>query len=179
MAYRIKNWKKFQHYQNKKPGARLPWIKLYSELLNDVDWHSLPPDSAKLLVMVWMVAADTDGVLPKLEQVAFRVRMSVSKVKDLLSTLSHFVEEVSINALEESFIDTRQEKEEEEEKEEEMLKRAAFESSFEKFWQSYPKKRSKGDALKAWRAIKPTSEQVSRMLTAINRAKTSEEWQKE
>lgn len=54
-----------------------------------------------------------------------------------------------------------------------------YPESFERFWSAYPKRRSKGDAFKAWRALKPTSEQVSRILAAIDRAKTSEDWKKD
>lgn len=52
-------------------------------------------------------------------------------------------------------------------------------AGFSDFWQAYPKRRSKGDALKAWRKLNPTKEQVSRILAAINRAKRSSDWAKD
>ncbi|MDR1002074.1 MAG: YdaU family protein [Oscillospiraceae bacterium] len=52
-------------------------------------------------------------------------------------------------------------------------------SLFEQFWKAYPKKKSKGDAEKAWKAIKPNSELLTKMLTSIERAKTCSEWQKD
>lgn len=51
--------------------------------------------------------------------------------------------------------------------------------TFERFWAAYPKKKSKGDAFKAWRTLNPSDEQVSRILAAIDRAKTSADWVKE
>lgn len=51
--------------------------------------------------------------------------------------------------------------------------------TFEQFWDAYPKKRSKGDAQKAWRALKPSAELVAQMLSAIELAKTSEDWLKD
>lgn len=50
---------------------------------------------------------------------------------------------------------------------------------FDKFWQAYPKKRSRGDAEKAWRTLKPTTELSGRILAALHRAKTSPDWVKE
>lgn len=56
---------------------------------------------------------------------------------------------------------------------------APQDGAFEQFWQAYPKKRSRGQALKAWRNLKPSMEQVSRILAAINRAKRSTAWAKD
>lgn len=53
------------------------------------------------------------------------------------------------------------------------------EEAFLRFWKFYPKKRSKGDAEKAWKSIKPGSELVEKILDAIARAKTSRDWLKE
>jgi hypothetical protein len=51
--------------------------------------------------------------------------------------------------------------------------------SFERFWSTYPKKRNKGDALKAWKALKPGEELVTAILAAVARAKTSVQWRKD
>jgi hypothetical protein len=51
--------------------------------------------------------------------------------------------------------------------------------SFERFWSVYPKKRNKGDAWKAWRALKPSDELVSAILAAVERAKASVQWRKD
>ena len=50
---------------------------------------------------------------------------------------------------------------------------------FNRFWQAYPKKKSKGQALKTWMKIKPSEQLLETMLSAIERAKTSVEWTKE
>lgn len=50
---------------------------------------------------------------------------------------------------------------------------------FDKFWQSYPKKRSKGQAEKAWEKIKPDEQLLDRILKSLERAKTSVDWKKE
>ncbi|NPV80709.1 MAG: hypothetical protein HPY52_10615 [Firmicutes bacterium] len=64
----------------------------------------------------------------------------------------------------------------------EQRKRAktpADDKLFEQFWTAYPKKRSKGQAEKAWAKLQPDEQLVETMLAAIERAKTSEEWRKE
>jgi len=49
-------------------------------------------------------------------------------------------------------------------------------SLFSQFWQAYPKKRSKGDAEKAWKAIKPDEHLLGVILAAVQRARTREDW---
>ena len=51
--------------------------------------------------------------------------------------------------------------------------------AFSKFWDSYPRKKSKGDAEKAWLKIKPDEQLQDRIFNALERAKTSVDWQKE
>jgi len=53
------------------------------------------------------------------------------------------------------------------------------EELFARFWAAYPKKRSKGQAEKAWVKLQPDEQLVETMLAAIERAKKSEEWRKE
>jgi hypothetical protein len=58
-------------------------------------------------------------------------------------------------------------------------KQALAEDDFSKFWKAYPKKRSKGDAEKAWKSIKPDSALLEKMLKTIGDAKKSTEWTKD
>lgn len=50
---------------------------------------------------------------------------------------------------------------------------------FDEFWLEYPKKKSKGDAEKAWSSIKPNEHLAKQILQAVQRAKTSEQWKRE
>lgn len=50
---------------------------------------------------------------------------------------------------------------------------------FQKFWEVYPKKKSKGQAEKAWIALKPDQQLHNRIYDALEQAKTSEEWIKD
>lgn len=95
---RIRNWKQFQHYKNRRP----PWIKLHREILDDPDWHSLSGDSAKVLISLWLIASDDndkDGKLPPLRKLAFRLRMSEKVVAQHLEKLSQWLVQDASNAL--------------------------------------------------------------------------------
>ena len=50
---------------------------------------------------------------------------------------------------------------------------------FDEFWKLYPRKVGKAAALKSWKKIKPTAELFERILTAVEAAKNSQQWQKD
>lgn len=70
---------------------------------------------------------------------------------------------------------------EREEKEEKRLGRAkpCSPPSFDEFWAAYPKKRSKGDAEKAWAKLKPDASLQAKILQAVEVAKARDDWRKE
>lgn len=52
-------------------------------------------------------------------------------------------------------------------------------SSFDKFWAEYPKKKSRGQAEKAWAKLNPSEQLVAEIAAALKRAKTSGDWQEQ
>ena len=50
---------------------------------------------------------------------------------------------------------------------------------FKIFWETYPKKKSKGQAEKVWQKLKPDEQLLAAMVAKIEQAKTSDEWQKD
>lgn len=50
---------------------------------------------------------------------------------------------------------------------------------FDAFWAAYPKKKSKGQALSAWKKLKPDSSLQAVILKAIEAQKRSPDWQKD
>lgn len=80
---RVKNWQKFQHFKDRKP----PWIKLYRDILDDIQWHKLDGDSCKALVMIWLIASEQDGELPAVEELAFRLRVSGPQAHQSINSL--------------------------------------------------------------------------------------------
>lgn len=89
MSIRVKNWSQFQHFKDRKPI----WIKLYRELLDDIQWHELDAKSSKVLVMLWLLASEDDGNLPDIKTISFRLRMPESEVNTCISRLSHYLEQ--------------------------------------------------------------------------------------
>jgi hypothetical protein len=92
---KIKNWSQFQHFKDRRP----PWIKLYREILDDIEWHELDARSAKVLVMIWLIASESDGCLPDTKKLAFRLRMTEKDTEASLIKLSHWLEQDDINVI--------------------------------------------------------------------------------
>lgn len=53
------------------------------------------------------------------------------------------------------------------------------ETGFDQFWSIYPKKKSKGDALKAWKKINPSKSLLKTILDAVSVQKGSHSWIKD
>lgn len=49
-------------------------------------------------------------------------------------------------------------------------------ASFEDFWEAFPRKRAKLDAMRAWAKLKPTEDTVAQMLTAIDEQRRCKQW---
>jgi hypothetical protein len=96
---RIKNWTKFQHFKDRRP----PWVKLYRDILDDLEWHELDPLAAKVLVMLWLIASENDGRIPDNKTLAFRLRLTELKTKEIIIKLSHWLEHDDINAISEQY----------------------------------------------------------------------------
>jgi hypothetical protein len=80
-----KNWKAFQHYNDRCP----PWIKLHRDLLNDRAFMSLPVASKALAPLMWLLASESkDGSFDaSSEELAFRLRLSLGEVEAGLKPL--------------------------------------------------------------------------------------------
>ena len=96
---RIKDWHKFQHFKDRKP----PWIKLYRDILDDLEWHDLDDKAAKVLVMLWVIASEDDGNIPDMKKLAFRLRMRESDVINCCSKLSHWLIQDDIGVISERY----------------------------------------------------------------------------
>jgi hypothetical protein len=109
---RIKNWSKFQHFKDRRP----PWIKLYRDILDDIDWHELDPLASKVLVMCWLIASENDGKIPEIKTLAFRLRLSEKQTSEAVIKLSHWLDHDDINAISVRYQDDAPETETETEK---------------------------------------------------------------
>lgn len=56
---------------------------------------------------------------------------------------------------------------------------ADIDERFTQFWQAYPRKTAKLDALKAWRKLEPDAYLLDEILAAVERDKQSEQWKQD
>ena len=87
---RIKNWKRFQHFDKRRP----PWIKLYREILDQREMAELSDLAFRVLIQLWLLASEDkemEGNLPDLETIAFRLRIKKDNLNKALSELSAFL----------------------------------------------------------------------------------------
>jgi hypothetical protein len=174
---RIKNWHKFQHFKHRRP----PWIKLYKDLLDDPEWHELPGDDAKSLIMLWLVASENDGNLPDEKKLAFRLRTSISKLNQICSRLSSWLERDDINTISDRYQVDAPETETETYREETETDSSSSKSSmatdwnFEKFWVGYPRKVGKLAAQRSFlKATKRGEVSFETLMAAVGRIEASD-----
>ena len=172
-----KNWAEFQHYKDRAP----PWIKLHKGLLDNFEYQSLPVASRALAPMLWLLASDHErgeiDAAPK--KLAFRLRMTEREVTDAIKPLidnDFFV--VSGDAIaaladckQDACIEERQRERQSRDKEETETKAR----DFQKFWDAYPKKDGKKDAITAWAKVK---EPIETILLAIEKRRNTDGWTK-
>ena len=189
VKYRIKNWHKFQHFSDRKPL----WIKLYRDVLDDPEWAKLTGEQAKTLVMLWLLASDCDplGHLPDVETIAFRLRITEAVAIKHLTSLSHWLLQDDISLISDGYQSDALETETETEKRREETdacgregeaknKRTDYRTAdFETFWQSWPRKKAKADAKKAWRKHVADIPEIGALVEIVDAQKASDQWQKE
>jgi hypothetical protein len=193
---KVKKWNMFQHYKNRRP----PWIRLYRDLLDDPEFHALSGDQAKSLVLLWLIASEDEtkeGELPSVKKLAFRLRMSESKMLNIINGLTHWVDtsdsnppadrsQYASNTLASSLQDAIPESESEGEGDTESesdiyidrsTKKASRAAEFETFYSAYPKKVGRGAAEKAWeKAAKNGLPPIGDILKAIEAQRKSKQW---
>lgn len=119
---KIKNWSKFQHFKDRKP----PWVKLYRDVLDDMEWYELDPLASKVLVMCWLIASEDEGRLPNTKTLAFRLRMTEKQTIDCINKLSHWLEQDDIYLISEQYQSDSLETEKETKKEKETKNATAI-----------------------------------------------------
>ena len=177
--YRIKNWGKFQHFKDRRP----PWVKLYRDILDDPDWHTLDPSASKVLVMLWLLASEDEtqtGTLPDMRKLCFRLRISESILNQSLNKLSHWVEQVDIDTISPRYRSDAPETETETETETESIPRKRgdiYPEDFEAFWIAYPTegKSSKAATYKAWKTQKINGHAPA-VMKGLEAWKSSQRW---
>ena len=177
--FRITNWADYQHYRDRNP----PWIKLHRHLVTSEMWVICDDASRVLAIACMMIAADFDGCVPA-DPVYVMRRCYLHQMPDFRPLVdSGFLEDAS-GLLACCKRDAISETEKSREEQRQTLARkirasVSRDQAFDRFWDSYPKKKSKAAALRAWKKLKPDAELCSRIETAVSHAKESADWRKE
>jgi hypothetical protein len=156
----IRNWKKFQHFKDRKP----PWVKLYRDILDDLDWHELDATASKVLIMCWLIASEDDGRLPPVKTLAFRLRMSEKQTNDCLNKLSHWLEQDDISVISDRYqsdsLETETETETETKKEKKATSVAMPDGISQSVWEDFKTLRKAKKAPVTQRVIDGMQEQA-------------------
>jgi len=182
MTHRVKNWREFQHYKNRRPA----WIKVHRGLLDKRKFGALPDSAAKFLIYFWLVAAESgeDGELPPVEDLAYRLRTTEQKITKYLGELEDFIEccyQPASKPLATCYQPASPETEAERETERETEPRAqarpsSIDDEFDRFWANYPRKVGKKAARAKWKATAKERPALEAVLRSVERAKRSEQW---
>ena len=170
---RVKNWEQFQHYADRSP----PWIKLHRSVLDDYEFSSLPDASKAHLMLIWLLASSNDGRIPS-DPAWLTRRLATTETLDLqvLVAAGFLLPEHDASALiapckhdASKVLDLARSREKRREEK-------SREGAFATFWQAYPRRKSRGQAEKAFAKLNPSEQLLAAILAGIERAKTSEQW---
>lgn len=170
---RVKNWEQFQHYADRSP----PWIKLHRSVLDDYEFSSLPDASKAHLMLIWLLASSNDGRIPS-DPAWLTRRLATTETLDLdvLVAAGFLLPEHDASAPiapcehdASKVLDLARSREKRREEK-------SREGAFAAFWQAYPRRKSRGQAEKAFAKLNPSEQLLAAILAGIERAKTSEQW---
>ncbi len=199
---RVKDWQRFQHYSNRRP----PWIKFYTEIIEEFKEDGTPndlfalSDSAKLtLLLAWLLASHFGGNLPDRPAHWYARRLGIRSVNLDEPIAAGFLEVQPSDSQDDTECASecaskdasanaqpclRQSKRERQSKSTDSRPRSArrrvsYSEDFEAFWQVYPRPVNKGSAWKAWQQIAEPVPTLDDLSLAITTASASRQWQEE
>ena len=142
---KIKNWEKFNLYNAKNPRyqKKMTWFKFYgTDYINNIEIHKLSFEQKAILVELWCLGSENDGLLPDNFEIAFRLHYSIEFIEKLVGEL------LTRGLLEENYTDVRIEK-----RREEKIREDNVLDKFDLFWKTYPatnRKVNKSGCMKLW-----------------------------
>ena len=140
---RIKNWDKYNHYKHK---SDMKWFKCYGrDLLNDTDFMMLDDQKQATLFKLWCLASESQGLLPKTHEIAFRLRKPIDFVEKMIKELDAWL--VTGESLEKVYTNPIADKI----RLDKIIKPIV---RFDEFWNIYPsiRKNNKKGCLEKWQA---------------------------
>ena len=170
--YKIKNWEKFNLYNPKNPRyqKKMTWFKFYgTDYINNIEIHRLSFEQKAVLVELWCLGSESDGVLPDNFEIAFRLHYPIDFVEKIVKEL------FTRGLLVENYLPTGIEKIERREREDVYVVKTT--NRFEEFWESYPnvRKVNKKTCMERW-ANKNIDAIADEVIGYVKRMKDTQSW---
>ena len=169
--YKIKNWEKFNLYRAKNPRyqKKMTWFKFYgTDYINDIEIHKLSFEQKAVLVELWCLGSESDGILPQHYEIAFRLHYPIDFIEKIVEEL------FTRGCLEKDYEPVRIEKRREREEKIYVVKTT---DRFSEFWDLYPttRKVNKKTCLERW-ANKNLDAIADEVISYVKKMKDSKSW---
>ena len=170
--YKIKNWEKFNLYRAKNPRyqKKMTWFKFYgTDYINDIEIHKLSFEQKAVLVELWCLGSESDGILPQHYEIAFRLHYPIDFIEKIIEEL------FTRGWLEKDYEPVRIEKRRE--REEKNIYVVKTTDRFSEFWDLYPttRKVNKKTCLERW-ANKNLDAIADEVINYVKKMKDSKSW---
>jgi hypothetical protein len=170
--YKIKNWEKFNLYRAKNPRyqKKMTWFKFYgTDYINDIEIHKLSFEQKAVLVELWCLGSESDGILPQHYEIAFRLHYSIDFIEKIVEEL------FTRGWLEKDYTPVRIEKRRE--REEKNIYVVKTTNRFDEFWEMYPttRKVNKKTCIERW-ANKNLDAIADEVITYVKLMKDTQSW---
>lgn len=171
--YKIKNWEKFNLYKPKNPRyqKKMTWFKFYgTDYINDIEIHKLSFEQKAVLVELWCLGSESDGLLPDNFEIAFRLHYPIDFVEKIVNEL------FTRGWLEENYSSATIEK-----RREEKIRKDIYvvktTNRFDEFWENYPnvRKVNKKTCLERW-ANKNLDAIADEVIGYVKKMKDTQSW---
>ena len=146
---KIKNWEKFNLYSPKNPRyqKRMTWFKFYgTDYINNIEIHKLNFEQKAILVELWCLGSESDGILPDNFEISFRLHYP-----------SDFIEKIVGELHTRGWLEDYQQSASIEKRREEKIREDIVLDKFNEFWEVWPKgnrKVNRVGCLKLWQSQK-------------------------
>ena len=171
--YKIKNWEKFNLYKPRNPRyqKKMTWFKFYgTDYINDIEIHKLSFEQKAVLVELWCLGSESDGLLPDNFEIAFRLHYPIDFVEKIVNEL------FTRGWLEENYSSASIEKRREDKIREDIYV-VKTTDRFSEFWEIYPSTRkvNKKTCLERW-ANKNLDAIADEVIGYVKKMKDTKSW---
>ena len=169
--YKIKNWEKFNLYRAKNPRyqKKMTWFKFYgTDYINNIEIHKLSFEQKAVLVELWCLGSENDGILPNHFEIAFRLHYAIDFIDKILQEL------FTRGWLEKNYEPATIEKIREDKEKIYVVKTT---NRFNEFWNLYPSTRkvNKKTCLERW-ANKNLDAIADEIINYVKKMKDTKSW---